>query len=221
MKPVVAIDGYAGSGKGTMALMLAQHLGFAHLDSGLLYRMAAYVQLNLVQEFTPEALGNVLAKMSLVDLLEMKQQVSENILRTEAISLATTSISALPVVRNIITKFIREFAANPGESYGGSVIDGRDIASVVIPDAACKIFMTAEPQIRAKRRFEALKVKNCSVTFEDVYKNMMARDQHDSSRNADPLTFNDDYIIVDTSNETVEESFEKIVKIINDSVINK
>ncbi|MDR2794698.1 MAG: (d)CMP kinase [Holosporaceae bacterium] len=223
MKPVVAIDGHAGSGKGTMARMLASYLGFAHLDSGGLYRIAAYMQLNLsqFQGSPPENLVSLLSKMSMQDLLEMQRQISEDVLRSDIMSIAASSMSKLPEVRNVITKFIREFAADPGRNFLGSVIDGRDIGSVAVPNAVCKIFLTAEPQIRAKRRFKTLKAKNSSVTFEEICQNIIARDQQDSSRDTAPLTLNDDYIIINTSNETIEESFEKIVKIICDSVINR
>ncbi|MDR2681445.1 MAG: (d)CMP kinase [Holosporaceae bacterium] len=230
MKPVVAVDGYASSGKGTIARMLAQKFNFAYLDSGILYRMFAYLQLESLrgsenfenlQNINENLKNGTLWEISVHDLLAMKNKISENVLRSDTVSNATISTSKLSAVRNVITKFIREFAADPGKNFAGSVIDGRDIGTVAIPNATCKIFMTADPKIRAKRRFDELKTKNCNVTFEEVYENMKNRDLQDSTRDTAPLTFNDDYIIVDTSNETVEESFEKIVRIINDYVIKQ
>ena len=135
-KPVIAIDGPSASGKGTIARLLAERLGFAYLDTGVLYRAVAYMNVS----------DDEIANLSIRDLLKIVSETSENVLRTDEISAKASAIAKAPNIREILTKLQREFVLNPGEKYAGSVLDGRDIATVVVPKADCKIFITCKPE---------------------------------------------------------------------------
>jgi cytidylate kinase len=200
-KPVAAIDGPAGSGKGTLAQLLADRLGFARLDTGLLYRALACVGENF--------------QGSAQDLFKIIEETPESVLRSDEISRKASAVAGSSEVRRMLLQLQRDFAANPGEKYAGSVLDGRDIATVVVPDADYKIFITANLEVRAMRRFEVLKQTDFSVTCDDIYRNMAIRDEQDRSREIAPLVFNDSYdILIDTSVDSVEESFAKLINFI-------
>jgi cytidylate kinase len=194
-KPVIAIDGPAGSGKGTIARLLADRLGFAYLDTGLLYRALA-------------CLGE--EKWESAQVLDLIKNTSENVLRSEKISNKASAVAKLPEVRKMLLQLQRDFATDPGEKYRGSILDGRDIATVVVPDANCKMFITADLAVRATRRLEFLKLSNPDLTHEEVFQNLAIRDEQDKSREIAPLVFNDSYdILIDTSKDSIEESFAK------------
>jgi cytidylate kinase len=195
-KPVIAMDGPAGSGKGTVARLLANRLGFAYLDTGLLYRALAY-------------LGE--ERWESVQILEFINNTPENVFRSEEVGHKASAFAKLPEIREMLLQLQRDFAANPpGEKYEGAVLDGRDIATVVVPDASCKIFITADLAVRAARRFEFLKQFNSNLTYEEVFQNLAIRDEQDKSREIAPLVFNDSYnILIDTSRDSIEESFAK------------
>ncbi|MDR0631724.1 MAG: (d)CMP kinase [Holosporaceae bacterium] len=201
MKPVIAIDGPSGSGKGTISRLLADRLGFAYLDTGMLYRAIAHKKTSFDE----------IVNLSIHDLLKTIKEIPEEILRSEEGSIAASNIAKLPHIREILTKLQRDFARNPGEEYKGSVLDGRDIATAVVPNADCKIFITASLEVRAARRFESLKEADPRITYEDVYNNMKARDEQDKSRKTAPLSFNESYTLLDTSNDSIEESLEKAI----------
>jgi cytidylate kinase len=194
-KTVIAIDGPAGSGKGTISRLLADRLGFSYLDTGLLYRALAY----LGQE-----------KWESVQILEFINSTPKDVFRSDEISNKASAIAKLPEVRKMLLQLQRDFAANPGKEYGGAILDGRDIATVIVPDANHKIFITADLAVRALRRFVSSKRSDPDLTYEDVYQNLAIRDEQDKSREIAPLVFNDSYdILIDTSKDSIEESFAK------------
>ena len=203
MTPVIAIDGPAGSGKGTMARKLASHFGFAYLDTGMLYRTVAYLNLS----------AEALSKLSVDALLQKAKSIPNDALRTDAVSAITSAISKKNEIREIMTRLQREFATHPGKKYKGAILDGRDIGTVVVPDAVCKLFITADLKVRAERRFKMIQRTNTDATFEEVYENLKARDNQDSTRATSPMKFDESYELIDTSKETVGESFSRIVKI--------
>ncbi|MDR2723767.1 MAG: (d)CMP kinase [Holosporaceae bacterium] len=197
MKPVIAIDGPSGSGKGTIAQRLADYWEFAYLDTGLLYRLVAYKNI--------ESLRGT----AINDLLKLTKETPEKLLRSTEIGIRASEVAKSPEVRTILTEMQRAFMANPGAEYKGAVLDGRDIGTVVAPDADCKIFITADLGERAKRRFESLKQFNPNITFKEIYESLKTRDENDRSRENAPLICTEDYIILDTTTDSPEESFEK------------
>ena len=191
MKPVVAIDGPAGSGKGTLARMIASHFSFVYLDTGLLYRTVAFLNAPLTE------------LKDIRKLLDITAKLTEEQLRSPENSARASDIAKNPEVRDIMTHLQRDFIQLYNEK--GVVLDGRDIGTVVVPDACCKLFVTADLKERAKRRFADLKNEN--TTFDEVYNNMKLRDAQDKSRKIAPLTCDKTYIVIDTTGQSVQESF--------------
>ena len=191
MKPVVAIDGPAGSGKGTLARMIASHFSFVYLDTGLLYRTVAFLNAPLTE------------LKDIRKLLDITAKLTEEQLRSPENSARASDIAKNPEVRDIMTHLQRDFIQLYSEK--GIVLDGRDIGTVVVPDACCKLFVTADLKERAKRRFADLKNEN--TTFDEVYNNMKLRDAQDKSRKIAPLTCDKTYIVIDTTGQSVQESF--------------
>ena len=194
MKPVVAIDGPAGSGKGTLARMIASHFNFVYLDTGLLYRTVAFLNVSLEK----------IKSMKIEDLLNVADQLTDEQLRSSENSARASNIAKMPEIRDIMTRLQRDFIDLYNDK--GVVLDGRDIGTVVVPDACCKLFITADLEERAKRRFADLNGKN--TTFEEVFNNMKRRDAQDKSRKVAPLTCDETYIVVDTTRQSVQESFQ-------------
>jgi len=194
MKPVVAIDGPAGSGKGTLARMIASHFNFVYLDTGLLYRTVAFLNVSLEK----------IKSMKIEDLLNVADQLTDEQLRSSENSTRASNIAKMPEIRDIMTRLQRDFIGLYSDK--GIVLDGRDIGTVVVPDACCKLFITADLEERAKRRFADLNGKN--TTFEEVFNNMKSRDAQDKSRKVAPLTCDETYIVVDTTRQSVQESFQ-------------
>ena len=192
MSPVVAIDGPAGSGKGTLARMIASHFNFIYLDTGLLYRTVAFLNIPLVK----------IKNVNVREILNTMEKLTDEQLRSSENSTRASNIAKLPEIREIMTKLQRDFI----QLYKtkGIVLDGRDIGTVVVPDACCKLFITADLKERAKRRFADLKEEN--TTFEEVYNNIKLRDAQDKSRKIAPLTCDENYIVIDTTRQSVEES---------------
>ena len=207
MKPVVAIDGPAGSGKGTLARMIASHFSFIYLDTGVLYRTIAFANVSL------EKLKN----MSINELLDMRAKLSDNQLRSSENGVRASNIAKIPEIREMMTRLQRDFIDLYSDK--GVVLDGRDIGTVIVPDACCKLFITADLEERAKRRFVDLNDQNTS--FEEVFNDMKLRDDQDKSREIAPLTCNETYIMVDTTGQSVQESFkicrEEVMKAFVDS----
>jgi cytidylate kinase len=219
-KPIVAIDGPAGSGKSTVAKQLAKRLAFIHIDSGALYRGVALLSLEKKLELTEEA--------AIVDAIqgvkfEFRQLPEGNILhlsgrhvgkeiRTEEVSAAASKVAAFPQVRASLLGLQREL----GE-LGGVVLEGRDIGTVVFPKAEVKIFLTASIAERARRRTEELKAKGENPDLETVKLEMAQRDKQDASREVAPLKKAADAIEVDTSGMSIESVLDRLESIVRNA----
>lgn len=186
--PVIAVDGPAASGKGTIARALAKHFQLPHMDTGLLYRAVA---LNLWRWGGDPA--SEFEALRAADMLSIDPADEE--LRSEPVSRIASSISAYPSVRAALLKRQQEFAEQPG----GAVLDGRDIGTVIAPGADVKLFVTASPEVRAQRRVRELLERGMPAHYEDVLSDIRARDARDSSREVAPLLPAGDAIILDTS----------------------
>ncbi len=197
MRFTVAIDGPAAAGKGTISKAVAQHFGFAHLDTGLLYR--AVGARTLSGEDAAEAAKN----LQTVDLQK------EN-LRTPEVAEAASKVAVLADVRAALVAFQRDFA----QRDGGAVLDGRDIGTVICPDAEVKLFVTATAQTRADRRYKELKDKGLDVDPSQVLDDVRARDDRDSTRAEAPLRPAPDAILIDTSTLSIEEAVARAVAVI-------
>ena len=194
----VAIDGPAAAGKGTVSKAVAAHFGFAHLDTGLLYRavgarvLAGGAPVVVAQNLDPADLDN-------------------DSLRTPQVAQAASEVAVIPEVRSALVDFQRQFARRAG----GAVLDGRDIGTVICPDADVKLFVTASPECRAERRFQELTGKGMDITFETVLADVKERDDRDRNRAAAPLVPADDAVLVDTSDLTIAAAVAQAIAIID------
>ena len=200
-KPIIiAIDGNAASGKGTLAKKLAAALGFAHMDTGSLYRLVA---LNLMTEGRNTDDERRAVEAAAVLNKSYRPADSGNpAIRSDAVGTITSKISAIPAVRAQILELQRNFAKN---SPRGAILDGRDIGTVVCPHADVKFFVIASPEIRAQRRHKELQSKGISVTYDAVLADMRERDARDAGRETAPMKPAADAIMLDTSGMTVDQ----------------
>lgn len=202
---IVAIDGPAASGKGTLAKGLARELGFAFLDTGAVYRLVAKTLLATGGDpGNPVAAAEAARQVQASFLLS---QLEDPALRGYEIAQATSKCSAHPEVRALLTGIQRDFAHNP--VYPGTVLDGRDIGTVVCPEARLKLFVTATPEIRAGRRFKELQNRGIPTTYEAVLQDIRERDERDSGRSVAPLKPAEDAVLFDTSDLTADMALEK------------
>ncbi len=208
---IIAIDGPAAAGKGTLARRIADHLGLAYLDTGLLYRATGRRVLDAGADPDDATAAETQAKS--LDPADLDRDD----LRTEDVAQAASQVSAIPGVRAALLDFQRRFAAEPPEGTAGAVLDGRDIGTVVCPDAAVKLFVTAEMEVRAERRFKELQEKDPDVIYARVLEEMRARDARDQSRSVAPLEPAKDAVIVDTSRLDAEQVFQNALQIIDRS----
>jgi cytidylate kinase len=193
---IVAVDGPAASGKGTIARALAAHFGLPHMDTGLLYRAAAFNLLELGGDPESEfAAARAAADLSRVDF-------GNDELKSETVGGIASRISTYPLVREALLERQKRFA----RQTGGAVLDGRDIGTVIAPGAEAKLFVTAAPEIRARRRFEELKGRGLAVHFTDVLADIRARDERDTGRDAAPLVMAEGAILIDTSEMSPDEA---------------
>ncbi len=218
----VAIDGPAGAGKSTISRAAAKELGFIYIDTGALYRTVGLNALRKGADIeNPQSIASTLTDDLKVELRfidgEQKmflngEDVSADI-RTPEASMAASRVSAVPAVREYLFDLQKKLA-----SENDCVMDGRDIGTVVLPDAKVKIFLTASPESRAKRRYDELIQKGMDVKFEDVLADMKERDYNDSHRAIAPLKPADDAILLDTSGFELEKSVALIIKTIKDNI---
>jgi cytidylate kinase len=196
---VLAIDGPAASGKGTLARRLAAHFGLPHLDTGLLYRATARAVLD-----RDGALGDVDAATAAARALD-PSQLDETRLRGAEMGEAASVVAAMPSVRAALTAFQRAFAGQPA----GAVLDGRDIGTFICPDATVKLFVTAAPEVRAARRHRELAAHSQAPALESVLADILRRDARDSGRPDVPLAMAADAVLIDTSELDAEAAFQR------------
>ena len=201
---MIAVDGPAASGKGTIARALAARFGLPHMDTGLLYRAVA---LNLLQtggELDSEFAATRACDISQIDFADLE-------LKSEAVGGIASRISVYPSVRAALVERQRTFANQPG----GAVLDGRDIGTVIAPDAEIKLFVTAAPQVRAERRLNELRERGMNAHIDEVLADIRLRDERDSRRDAAPLRQAPDAHLLDTSEMTAEEAVGAAVALVS------
>lgn len=214
----IAIDGPAGAGKSTIAKMVSAKLGYIYVDTGALYRTAAlYItENNIPDEEIEKSLENADISLKFIDGTQRVflggRDVSE-LIRTPEISMAASRTSAVPVVRAYLFETQKKIARE-----NNVIMDGRDIGTVVLPDAEVKIFLTASAEERANRRYKELAEKPDCPPYEDILRDIIQRDYQDMHRETAPLRQADDAVLVDTTNLNLEQSAEEIVKIITERI---
>ena len=196
---IIAIDGPAAAGKGTLAKRLGKHFGFDLLDTGLLYRAVGRKVLDTVIEIgdDPECY-RIIAGQAARDLIPADLEVEG--LRTDQAAQAASKISAMPEVRAALLDFQRDFAKAPPNGGMGAILDGRDIGTVVCPDADVKFFIFASTKVRAERRFKELQYRGVEAIYARVLEDMEERDARDMGRDASPLVAAEDALQLDTNN---------------------
>lgn len=212
MSIVIAVDGTAASGKGTLAKKLAKHFGFPHLDSGALYRLTALGVLETGGDPANEA-----------DAVEAARAVdyarsADPAIRTDAVGAMASKVAAIPAVRQALFEFQRRFVEAPPEGAPGAVVDGRDIGTVIAPDATAKLFVDASPAIRARRRWLELKSMGIERLEADLEAELVARDAQDRSRAVSPLCQAEDADLLDTSNLGIDAAFAAALALVEPKV---
>ena len=200
---LIAVDGPAASGKGTIARALAEHFNLPHMDTGALYRAAA---LNLWRWG-----GDPSSEFEAVRACDdIGSNVQDPELRSEPVSKIASRISAYPAVREALLERQRAFAAQPG----GAVLDGRDIGTVIAPDADAKLYVTASVEVRAQRRVRELLERGMPAHFDDVICDLRARDERDTGREAAPLAQAEDAELLDTSELAIEDAVAEAIRLV-------
>ncbi|HYJ83346.1 MAG TPA: (d)CMP kinase [Allosphingosinicella sp.] len=207
---IVAVDGPAASGKGTIAKAIARHYRLPHMDTGLLYRAVALNLLRFGGDPDSEFAAARACDFSQTDFADPE-------LKSEAAGGIASRISAYPLVRSALAERQRDFAAQPG----GAVLDGRDIGTIIAPGADAKLFVTASPEVRARRRFEELTRMGLAVHEADVLLDIRARDERDSNRAAAPLIMADDAVLLDTSAMGVDEAIAAAVAAVDRKIAGR
>ena len=202
---IIAVDGPAASGKGTLARRLAAHFDYAYLDTGSLYRALAYDVLRRGE--APENASAGLRAAKALDLAMLNDPDILAALRTDAVGTAASLVAAQPDTRAAILQIQRDIADTPPDYKAGAVLDGRDIGTIVCPQAAHKIFVTARAEIRAERRWQELQQHDPQVSLTDVLADLKSRDQRDSARATAPMRAAQDAHLLDTSDLSIEEAF--------------
>lgn len=222
-KIIIAIDGYSSCGKSTVAKELAARLGYNYIDSGAMYRaITLYFLRNNVDFKDSTEILNALADIHLSFAFNEASNKSEIQLNDENVEHYIRDMIVAEKVSEVAAiKEVRAFATAQQKKLGkkrGIVMDGRDIGTTVFPDAELKIFMTASPEVRVKRRFQELYASNPNITLEEVKHNLEMRDYIDSNRAESPLRQADDAIVLDNSNMTREEQLEKVIGWVEDRI---
>lgn len=205
---IIAVDGPSASGKGTLARRLARHYGLKHLDTGALYRVTGLAVLLAGGDPADPVAADAAARALDLSLLEHPG------LRTEEAGAAASKVAAIPAVRAALLQFQRDFA----HEAPGAVLDGRDIGTVVCPEADAKLFVVARADIRARRRFDELAARGDSVDYAAVLADIEARDARDSSRAVAPLRPADDALLLDTSELAIDAAFSEAVRLIESRI---
>jgi CMP/dCMP kinase len=201
---IIAIDGPAASGKGTLAWRIASHYGLHHLDTGLLYRAVAKAVLDA--GYPADDVAHAAAAAATVD----PEKFDESALKAQAVTEASSVVAAIPQVRKALLDYQRAFAARPP----GAVLDGRDVGTVIAPGADVKLFVTATPEVRAARRVAELKARGVAADERDVVADLVRRDERDSERAVAPLKPAADAHLLDTTHLDIDAAFRAAVAII-------
>ena len=237
--PIIAIDGPAASGKGTLARNIAAALGYAHMDTGALYRAVAYEVLqaggdpddesqairaahNLIEKINAascpdNALHNVSAEGESDVAMpppSFDKILDNPALREDHVGSAASKVAAVPAVRTAMIQLQRDFAKSPAAPYKGAVLDGRDIGTIIAPQAPVKFFITADTETRAKRRFKELQSRGINATYGTVLADLRERDARDAGRATSPMIPADDAYHLDTSTLTPDQALEKALEVI-------
>ena len=215
----IALDGPSGAGKSTVAKALAKELGVVYVDTGALYRTVGYfVRQNDADPKSPEAVGALLDKIHIeIKYVDGAQHVHLNgedlgdKIRTPEMSMYASAVSAIPAVRAFLLETQRDIARK-----NSVVMDGRDIGTVILPDAEVKVFMIASAEARAKRRYKELIAKGENVQYETVLAEMIERDHNDKNRDIAPAIPADDAVIMDNSHMSVEDNVKAIIDLIHE-----
>jgi len=204
---IIAVDGPTASGKGTIAKALAAHFGVPHLDTGLLYRAVGVWTVQ--QGGDPDIPADALAGCGFPDGL-----LEDPVLRSESAGGLASRASLHPEVRAALLERQREFARQPG----GAVLDGRDIGTVIVPDAPVKLFVTASNMARAARRYEEMRARGERVTLEEIADELATRDRRDASRAVAPLRAAPDALLLDTSDLTIGDAVQRAIALVNGKI---
>lgn len=213
---IIAIDGPAASGKGTLARKLAEHLGYAYMDTGKLYRAAAFELLNegLSVRDKIDAVKSARRLAEKIKTHGAQEVLSHSTLREDHIGTEASKIAAIPEVRTELLGIQRDFVRSPAALAGGAILDGRDIGTVIAPNADIKLFVTADVEIRAERRLKELQSKGLSVTYSTVLDDMRDRDNRDAHTLKAHEAPGYRTTILDTSNLNADQAFEAALDII-------
>ena len=209
----IAIDSPAAAGAGTQAKLISKHYNLLQLDTGLCYRYIANIKINEPKKYNFKLIKKKINKLS-IKALKNKKLLSDEVATTASI------IAKDKKIRKLVHSFQLKCAYNPPKKYKGSCLDGRDICSVIVPDADVKLFITASLKTRAKRRYKELKAKKNKITYQEVLKSLKKRDKSDINRKISPLKKTRDSILINTTNLSISRCFFKIKKIIDRKLFN-
>lgn len=214
-KIVIAVDGPAASGKGTLARKMAERLGYAYLDTGALYRAVAYTALEMGGN--PASIDDVMPALTIVKRNLTPELLASPQLRTPEVSDAASKVAALTAVRAALLDYQRDFARNPPGNVGGAILDGRDIGTVICPDADIKFYVTASAEERAHRRF--LELESTGVSLYQVLTELKKRDQRDQTRLSAPAMAADDAYVLDTTSLDAAGALDEAVAVVRSKFI--
>ena len=204
----IAIDSPAAAGAGTQAKLISKHYNLLQLDTGRVYRYVANIKITEPKKFNYKYLRKKIDKLKTKDLQNKK-------LLSDKVATIASLIAKDRKIRKLVNAFQLKCAYNPPKKYDGSCLDGRDICSVIVPDADIKLFITANLKTRAMRRYTELKAKNNKISYHEVLKSIKKRDKSDVNRKISPLKKTNDSILLNTSNLSIKRCFLKIKKIID------
>ena len=207
----IAIDSPAAAGAGTQAKLLSKHYRLLQLDTGRIYRYIANIKINETKKYNYKYLKKKIEKLKIKDLASKR-------LLSDKVATVASEIAKDKHVRKLVYSFQSKCAYNPPKKYKGSCLVGRDICTVIVPDADIKLFITANLKTRVLRRYKELKAKNKKITYKEVLKSIKNRDKSDTNRKISPLKKTDDSILINTTNLSIRRCFLKIKKIIDKKI---